>query len=255
MPRATGRHRLESAAGHAEERRPHRMCPRVSCGLLHVVSKKPHRVYGHAKEGAAFGHAKIHSKPVLVRALSPLISVISTPLAASVLGPARLRGGSGGSARGASLAAEAIGIARDCGCTSNPRPVRLRQLQRRRHRGRPPQRRVLLRHHPHVLQHPGRDRPDRRGRLDRAAIRVAWSCWQAGLVGWFPRHCGAGAGRVLLTRCCWPRSMARTRWLRIRSRWWTRPSRPTDRSCPVRQASHDCREPFRGNWCAPPGGH
>ena len=82
------------------------------------IDSTQHRVYGHAKEGAAFGHAKIHSKPVLVRGLNPLISIVSTPLAAPVLGPVRLRGGNAGSARGAaSLAAEAIGTARDCGCT------------------------------------------------------------------------------------------------------------------------------------------
>ena len=76
------------------------------------------RVYGYQKEGAAFGHAKIAGKSLLVRGLNPLISVISTPLAAPVLGPVRLRGGSAGSARGAAgLAAEAIGTARDCGCT------------------------------------------------------------------------------------------------------------------------------------------
>jgi len=44
--------------------------------------------------------------------------VISTPLAAPVAGPVRLRGGSAGSARGAAgLAAEAIGTAREAGCT------------------------------------------------------------------------------------------------------------------------------------------
>ncbi len=44
--------------------------------------------------------------------------MISTPLAAPVLGPVRLRGGNAGSARGAAgLAAEAIGTAREAGCT------------------------------------------------------------------------------------------------------------------------------------------
>jgi hypothetical protein len=75
------------------------------------------RVYGYGKEGAAFGHAKIAGKSLLVRGLNPLISVISTPLAAPVMGPVRLRGGSAGSARGAAgLAAEAIGTARESGC-------------------------------------------------------------------------------------------------------------------------------------------
>jgi hypothetical protein len=76
------------------------------------------RVYGYEKEGAAFGHAKVAGKNLLVKGLNALISVISTPLAAPVLGPVRLRGGNAGSARGAAgLAAEAIGTARECGCT------------------------------------------------------------------------------------------------------------------------------------------
>jgi hypothetical protein len=76
------------------------------------------RVYGYQKEGAAFGHAKIAGKSLLVKGLNALISVISTPLSAPVTGPVRLRGGNAGSARGAAgLAAEAIGAARECGCT------------------------------------------------------------------------------------------------------------------------------------------
>ena len=76
------------------------------------------RVYGYEKEGAAFGHAKIAGKNLLVKGLNPLISVISTPIAAPVLGPVWLRGGSAGSARGAAgLDAEAIGTSRECGCT------------------------------------------------------------------------------------------------------------------------------------------
>jgi hypothetical protein len=82
------------------------------------VDSTQHRVYGYQKEGAAFGHAKIQGKSLLLKGLNPLISVISTPLAAPVLGPVRLRGGSTGSARGAAgLAAEAIGTAREAGCT------------------------------------------------------------------------------------------------------------------------------------------
>jgi hypothetical protein len=54
----------------------------------------------------------------LTRWRGHLIAVISTLLAAPVLGPVRLRGGSAGSARGAAgLAAEAIGTAREAGCT------------------------------------------------------------------------------------------------------------------------------------------
>jgi hypothetical protein len=82
------------------------------------VDSTQERVYGYQKEGAAFGHAKVQGKSLLLKGLNPLISVISTPLAAPVLGPARLRGGNAGSARGAAgLTAEAIGTAREAGCT------------------------------------------------------------------------------------------------------------------------------------------
>ena len=59
------------------------------------------RVYGHAKQGAAFGHTKIAGKTLLVRGLNALAVVISTPLAAPVIAATRLRGGSANSARGA----------------------------------------------------------------------------------------------------------------------------------------------------------
>jgi hypothetical protein len=75
------------------------------------------RVYGHAKQGARFGHTKIQGKSLLVRGLNALAAVISTPLSAPVIAATRLRGGNAASARGAaSLAARAIGAARDCGC-------------------------------------------------------------------------------------------------------------------------------------------
>ena len=76
------------------------------------------RVYGHKKQGAKFGHTKIQGKSLLVRGLNALAAVVSTPLSAPVIAATRLRGGSAASARGAaSLAARAIGTARDCGCT------------------------------------------------------------------------------------------------------------------------------------------
>jgi hypothetical protein len=76
------------------------------------------RVYGHQKQGARFGHAKIQGKSVLVRGLNALAATISTPIAAPVIAATRLRGGNAASARGAaSIAVRAIGAARDCGCT------------------------------------------------------------------------------------------------------------------------------------------
>jgi hypothetical protein len=76
------------------------------------------RVYGHAKQGAGFGHTKIQGKSLLVRGLNALAAIISTPVAAPVIAATRLRGGKASSARGAaSLAAEAISAAREAGCT------------------------------------------------------------------------------------------------------------------------------------------
>jgi hypothetical protein len=76
------------------------------------------RVYGHKKQGARFGYTKIQGRSLLVRGLNALAAAVSTPLSAPVIAATRLRGGNAGSARGAaSLAVQAIGTARDCGCT------------------------------------------------------------------------------------------------------------------------------------------
>jgi hypothetical protein len=76
------------------------------------------RIYGHKKQGGAFGHTKIQGKSLLVRGLNALAATISTPLAAPVIAATRLRGGSANSARGAaSLATEAVVTARATGCT------------------------------------------------------------------------------------------------------------------------------------------
>ncbi len=58
------------------------------------------RVYGPAKQGARFGHAKVGGYSVRLRGLSPVIAAISTPDAAPVVAATRLRGGNAGSARG-----------------------------------------------------------------------------------------------------------------------------------------------------------
>src|SRR5579859_2420331 len=77
------------------------------------------RVYGHAKQGAAFGHTKIQGKSLLVRGLNALAATISTPLGAPVIAGTRLRGGSAASARGAaSFTAEAVRTARGTGWCS-----------------------------------------------------------------------------------------------------------------------------------------
>jgi hypothetical protein len=75
-------------------------------------------VYGHAKQGASFGHTKISGKAVLRRGLSPLATTISTPAAAPVLAGIRLRAGRAGSSKGAaSMVTDAVGTARAAGAT------------------------------------------------------------------------------------------------------------------------------------------
>lgn len=69
-------------------------------------------VYGHAKQGASFGHTKISGKAVLRRGLSSLAVTICTEIAAPVLAGVRLRAGRAGSAKGAtSMFTEAINTA------------------------------------------------------------------------------------------------------------------------------------------------
>jgi Transposase DDE domain group 1 len=82
------------------------------------VDSMQKRVYGRAKQGAAFGYTKIQGKGLLVRGLNALAATISTPLAAPVIAATRLRGGNAASARGAaSMITEAAGTARAAGCT------------------------------------------------------------------------------------------------------------------------------------------
>jgi hypothetical protein len=76
------------------------------------------RVYGHAKQGAGFGHAKVGGYSVRLRGLHPLIAALSTPTSAPVVAGTRLRGGTAASARGAaSFVAESIATGRAAGAT------------------------------------------------------------------------------------------------------------------------------------------
>ncbi len=75
-------------------------------------------VFGHAKQGANFGHAKIAGRVLLRKGLSPLATTISTPAAAPVIAGIRLRAGRAGSGKGAaSMVTQAIGTARAAGAT------------------------------------------------------------------------------------------------------------------------------------------
>jgi hypothetical protein len=72
------------------------------------------RVYGAKKQGAQYGRLKGR------RTLHPMLSTISTPGAAPVIGPVRLRRGKAADVRGAeSFVAEAIGTARQAGATGD----------------------------------------------------------------------------------------------------------------------------------------
>jgi len=75
-------------------------------------------VFGHAKQGASYGHTKIAGKQVLRNGLSPLATTLSTRHGAPVLAGIRLRAGRAGSGRGAaSMVTEAIRVARAAGAT------------------------------------------------------------------------------------------------------------------------------------------
>lgn len=70
------------------------------------------RVYGSGKQGAQIGRFKG------IRTLHPILAVISTPGAAPVIGPVRLRKGRAADVKGApGFLREAIGAAREAGCS------------------------------------------------------------------------------------------------------------------------------------------
>jgi hypothetical protein len=73
-------------------------------------------VYGHAKQGASFGHTKISGKQVLRKGLSPLATTISTRQGAPVVAGIRLRAGKAGSGKSAaSMVRDAVKTAREAG--------------------------------------------------------------------------------------------------------------------------------------------
>ena len=147
------------------------------------IDSQQKRVYGHAKQGAAFGHTKIQGKSLLVRGLNALAATICTPLAAPVIAATRLRGGNAASARGAaSLIAEAIGTARAAGCTGRSWSGWTRRSTAPRPARRPARPGAFLCHRPHGPQGPRRDRRHRRGRWTRSATRArsgttSCGCW------------------------------------------------------------------------------
>jgi hypothetical protein len=75
-------------------------------------------VYGHAKQGASYGHTKIAGKQILRKGLSPLATTLSTPGSAPVIAGLRLRAGRANSSKGAGrMVTQAIGTARAAGAS------------------------------------------------------------------------------------------------------------------------------------------
>ena len=75
-------------------------------------------VYGHAKQGASYGHSKVAGRQVLRKGLSPLVTTVSTDLSAPLITGMRLRAGKAGSGRGAArMIAQGIATARAAGVT------------------------------------------------------------------------------------------------------------------------------------------
>ena len=132
------------------------------------IDSQQKRVYGHQKQGAAFGYTKIQGKGLLVRGLNVLAATICTPLAAPVIAGTRLRGGNASSARGAaSMIAEAVGDGPAAGCTGTL-VVRMDSAfyDSPAVAAAAPRRGVFLGHRPHGPQGPRRDRCHRGRRLD-----------------------------------------------------------------------------------------
>jgi hypothetical protein len=128
--------------------------------------------YGHAKQGASYGHTKIAGKQILRTGLSPLATTISTPGSAPVIAGTRVRAGKTGSGKGAGrMVAQAISTARAAGA-SGPTLVRGDSAYGSR--------KVVaacLRHDAQfslvMTRNPGdrtRDRRDQRGCLDPGAL-------------------------------------------------------------------------------------
>jgi hypothetical protein len=94
------------------------LLPGIELRALIDIDSLLRPVYGHAKQGASFGHTKIAGRQVLRKGLSPLATTISTDTAAPVVAGIRLRAGKAGSGKGAaSMVTEAIGTARAAGAT------------------------------------------------------------------------------------------------------------------------------------------
>src|ERR1700742_3040003 len=94
------------------------LLPGADQGVFIDIDSLLRPVYGHAKQGASYGHTKIAGKQVLRKGLSPLATTISTAQSAPVIAGMRLRAGKTGSGKGTGrMVAQAIATARTAGAT------------------------------------------------------------------------------------------------------------------------------------------
>jgi len=95
------------------------LLPGADQGVFIDIDSLLRPVYGHAKQGASYGHTKIAGKQVLRKGLSPLATTISTAGWAPVIAGLRLRAGRANSGKGAGrMVAQAIGTARAAGASA-----------------------------------------------------------------------------------------------------------------------------------------
>jgi Transposase DDE domain group 1 len=95
-----------------------RCCPGADTQVFIDIDSLPRPVYGHAKQGASYGHTKIAGKQILRKGLSPLATTLSTPGSAPMIAGMRLRAGKTGSGKGAGrMVAPAIVTARSAGAS------------------------------------------------------------------------------------------------------------------------------------------
>jgi Transposase DDE domain group 1 len=109
---------LESVLRHHLSRLCQRvdLLPGAATGAFIDIDSLLRPVYGHAKQGASYGHTKIAGKQILRKGLSPLVTTISTPGSAPVIAGMRLRAGKTNSGKGAGrMVAQAIATARAAG--------------------------------------------------------------------------------------------------------------------------------------------
>lgn len=107
---SVARAHLVNLVGHS------RLLPGIATQAFIDIDALLRPVYGHAKQGASFGHAKVAGRVVLRRGLAPLATTISTNEGAPVVAGIRLRGGKTNSGKNAaSMVAEAIRTARAAG--------------------------------------------------------------------------------------------------------------------------------------------